>query len=141
MKEKAKRTERMTYAQRKGVGKLHVNLSDADKEKFQHRWTADYPGKVAEREAMGYERVTHSVEGGAVRHGGSHEDGKQMKKVLMRIPREFYDEDQAAKRDEHQELMDRIEANPMEREAQGEISSVQQNHGKMVQAQANLEIG
>jgi len=139
MKEKNERKERVKYGQRKSAGKLALNLSEAEKQRSEHRWASDRPGRIAELEDAGYERVTTDVEGGSVRHGGSHANGDGMKMVLMRTPREFYDEDAKAKKAERDALMSQVKESPLDRKARQDVSDVSGDHVQM--SEERLEIG
>ena len=68
---------------------------------FNDNWKKE-PGRVERARAAGYEIVQHERSGETA---GTNEDGSEIKGVLMRIPQELYDQDQALKNRE----MDKID--------------------------------
>ena len=63
---------------------------------FNDKWRIE-PGRIQRARAAGYEFVEDEQSGSSV---GTNEDGSEVKGVLMRIPKELYDEDQALKNKE-----------------------------------------
>jgi len=63
---------------------------------FNDNWRKE-PGRIQRAKMAGYEMVAHERSGEAV---GTNEDGSEITGVLMRIPKEVYEEDQAAKQRE-----------------------------------------
>ena len=63
---------------------------------FNANWRKE-PGRIERAKMAGYEVVEHPRSGESV---GTNDDGSEIKGVLMRIPKELYDEDQAAKQRE-----------------------------------------
>jgi len=91
--------------------RLHVPDEDKDPN-FEYRWINDDPGRIEAAKKGGWETVSKGdttvgdpdVTTGNTDLGsatslvvGKHESGAGKRAVLMRIPREWYDEDQAAK--------------------------------------------
>jgi hypothetical protein len=64
---------------------------------FNDNWRKE-PGRIRRAKNAGYEIVDHEITGMSV---GSNDDGSEIKAVLMRLPKELYDADQALK---HKEL-------------------------------------
>lgn len=97
------------------VGGPRDILTVANKDpNYVYRWVNDTPGRLEKFKDAGYEVVTqdHEVGSKAVDRGSklgsaiTKSVGGQITAVLMRIPREWYDEDQAAKQAE----LDALEA-------------------------------
>ena len=72
---------------------------------FNDNWRKE-PGRLQRAVMAGYEPVEHERSGEAV---GTNEDGSEIKGVLMRIPKELYDEDQELKQQE----IDKVDAQIM----------------------------
>jgi hypothetical protein len=68
---------------------------------FNDKWRKE-PGRIQRALSAGYEMVEHERSGDTV---GTNEDGSEVKGVLMRIPKELYDQDQALKN----EALDKID--------------------------------
>ena len=68
---------------------------------FNDNWRHK-PGRIERARKAGYELVNHGRSGESV---GTNEDGSEINGVLMRIPKEFYDEDQGLK----QRQVDRVD--------------------------------
>ena len=86
--------------------KLDVRLDKSDRERFQYRWVNGDPGRVQDLRDRGYEIVDDphiEDDRGAERRVGRTETGSTMKARLMRVPKDFYEEDQAQKREIHEE--------------------------------------
>lgn len=85
---------------------------------YVRRWVNDTPGRIAAAEKAGYEHVTEGDQKRSI-NAGVNEDGSVMRAHLMEIPKEFYDEDQAAKQkpiDEFEEqLRRRVQSDPSSR--------------------------
>ena len=93
------------------LGQIRMKLKAPEREGYIRRWACDRPGRIEELLDAGYEFV--SKESGACETGditarqghdsriqrvvGTHDTGEPMVAYLMETPREFYDEDQAAK--------------------------------------------
>lgn len=99
---KPKHTERkVTRENRVPFGVMEQRFSDVPKNDgfkyhvFNDNWQKD-PGRVERALNAGYERVEHVNSGKTV---GTNDDGTQIKGVLMRIPKEWHEEDKA-KREE-----------------------------------------
>jgi len=60
---------------------------------FNDQWKKE-PGRIQRAKMAGYEMVDNPVSGITV---STNEDGSEVKGVLMRIPKELYDKDQAVK--------------------------------------------
>lgn len=60
---------------------------------FNDNWRKE-PGRIKRAQMAGYEIVEHERSGGTC---GTNDDGSEIKEVLMRIPQELYDQDQALK--------------------------------------------
>jgi hypothetical protein len=67
---------------------------------FNDNWKKE-PGRVKRALKAGYEIVDHFESGGNV---GTNDDGTEIKGVLMRIPKELYEQDQAAKEGKRMEV-------------------------------------
>ena len=95
---------------------------------YVYRWVNDVPGRIAAFKEGGYEVVTSDNEVGdkTVDRGSklgsaiTKSVGGQITAVLMRIPREWYDEDQAAKQKE----VDILEATMRDQSQRGDYGSV-----------------
>ena len=116
----AKREERQT---RTPVGGARDVLTVPNKDpNYAYRWVLDVPGRLQRFEEGGYEQVREDLEVGqkTVDRGtqlGSvvtKSGGGNSKLVLMRIPKEWYDEDQKAKQDAIDELEDTMQAESKE---------------------------
>jgi hypothetical protein len=91
---------------RKPFGRAQAKLAYPDREGYVRRWFNDTPGRIQRAKDAGYEHVVDPrtknpvtlVVGVAERGGG-------LSAFLMEIPREFYEEDFAAK----QEALDEID--------------------------------
>lgn len=80
-----------------------------DDDKFHYRvfndnWKKE-PGRIQRAMDAGYEAVAHEVTGMSV---GTNDDGSEIKGVLMRIPKEWYDEDQELKNKELDKIDEQI---------------------------------
>lgn len=92
-----------------GRDKLAVANQDPN---YVYRWVNDVPGRIEQLKERGYEVVTQNVEVGqsTVDRGTNTGSGRSIQVgggvtgVLMRIPREYYQEDQAAKAAENDAL-------------------------------------
>ncbi|MBW2003085.1 MAG: hypothetical protein JRI72_00510 [Deltaproteobacteria bacterium] len=71
---------------------------------FNDNWRKE-PGRIQRARAAGYEVVDDPMSGGTV---GTNDDGTEIKGVLMRIPQELYDEDQAKKNRELDKIDEQI---------------------------------
>ena len=120
------KTERV---KRVPVGGPRNILTVAQKDpNFVYRWVNDVPGRIAAFKEGGYEVVTSDNEVGdkTVDRGSklgsaiTKSVGGQITAVLMRIPKEWYDEDQAAKQKE----VDVLEATMRDQSQRGDYGSV-----------------
>ena len=116
----AKREERQT---RTPVGGARDVLTVPNKDpNYVYRWVLDAPGRIQRFEDGGYEQVREDLEVGqktvdrgsqlgsvVTKHGGGNS-----KLVLMRIPKEWYDEDQQAKTDAIDALEDTMQVDAKE---------------------------
>jgi hypothetical protein len=96
---------------------------------YEYRWVYDTPGRVERYKEGGYEVVTENLEIGQKQVGQETKLGSAITKrsgvgtlVLMRIPKEWYDEDQAAK----QERVDALEDSMREDVRRGQIPGSQE---------------
>jgi hypothetical protein len=71
---------------------------------FNDQWSKE-PGRIERAQAAGYEAVDEPLSRQPV---GVNEDGSPIMGVLMRIPKEWYDEDQAAKQVELDKVDEQI---------------------------------
>lgn len=83
---------------------------------FEYRVVADRRGRIEQLTERGYEIVTHETEVGDKRVGVPTQEGSPVKinlgrgeqGYLMRIPKEWYEEDQAAKQEEIAEIEEQM---------------------------------
>lgn len=89
-----------------GMPQRRFQVPKEDGEKYHYHIFNDNwrhrPDRIQRALAAGYEMVEHDRSG---ENTGTNEDGSEIKGVLMRIPKELYDEDQALKNRE----MDKID--------------------------------
>lgn len=109
-----------------------LNYEDKDPN-FVYRFVNDTPGRVQEFLEMGYEHVDHgkvgesrvdkrSADGSRTQvHVGKGEQG-----FLMRIPKEFYDEDQKVK----QEYVDATETSTKREALDGTYGKLELTHSR-----------
>lgn len=71
---------------------------------FNDNWKKE-PGRIQRALKAGYEVVDDEQSGSTV---GTNEDGSEFKGILMRIPKELYDEDQAVKNKELDKIDEQI---------------------------------
>lgn len=75
--------------------------SGLDHDKYRYRWINDSPGRIEAATAGGYTPVTakEKIQGGDVNSSHSIVNNRAtgQRSVLMKIPRELYEEDQKAK--------------------------------------------
>ena len=93
-----------------------------DDEKYHYRvfndnWKKE-PGRVKRAQNAGYEVVDDKITGTSV---GTNEDGSEIKAVLMRIPKEWYDEDQAKKAAKLDEVDKQIYGEPRKQNRYGDV--------------------
>jgi len=89
-----------------GVPQRRFIIPKEDQEKYNYHifndnWKKE-PGRVQRALAAGYELVEHERSGD---NAGTNDDGSEIKQVLMRQPKEFYDKDKALKDEE----MDKVD--------------------------------
>jgi hypothetical protein len=99
------RTDRIPF----GTPTQRFILPREDQEKFHYHvfndnWRKE-PGRIQRARMAGYEVVDHERSGETT---GTNDDGTEIKGVLMRIPKETYDQDQAAKQQEIDKVDDQI---------------------------------
>ena len=92
-----------------GVPTQRFSISKEDAEKYHHHvfndnWRKE-PGRIQRAMSAGYELVENERSGESA---GTNDDGSEIKGVLMRIPKELYDQDQAAKQKEIDKVDDQI---------------------------------
>ena len=121
--------ERAERPKRVPVGGPRNILTVAQKDpNYVYRWVNDVPGRIAAFKEGGYEVVTSDNEVGdkTVDRGSklgsaiTKSVGGQITAVLMRIPKEWYDEDQEAKQKE----VDTLEATMRDQSQRGDYGSV-----------------
>jgi len=100
-----------------------MNCPDDD-EKFHYRvfndnWRKE-PGRIQRAKNAGYEEVDHEITGMAV---GTNDDGSEIKAVLMRIPKEWYDEDQAKKAEKLDEIDKQIYGETKKKNRYGSVQT------------------
>lgn len=82
------------------LGMPQTKLAYPPIEGFATRWINDSPGRLAFAQDHGWEFVTEDHDGRDTRVGrrvGVNEDGSPMMAFLMKLRREFFEEDKAAK--------------------------------------------
>ena len=71
---------------------------------FNDNWRKE-PGRIERAKMAGYELVEHDRSGD---NAGTNDDGSEIRQVLMRIPKEMYEADQAAKNKEMDKVDEQI---------------------------------
>ena len=85
---------------RKPFGHIEQKLSYPKREGFVRRWFNDSPGRIIRAIEAGYAHVVDDRTGkNAELLGGKDERGHPVMMYLMEIPKDFYDEDFAAKQE------------------------------------------
>jgi hypothetical protein len=101
--ERTERTERIPF------GSPEQKLGVKQDPGFHYRWFNDNwrkePGRIQRAKAAGYEVVDEPKSG---RNVGTNEDGSEIKGVLMRIPKKWYEEDRKAKARELDKIDEQI---------------------------------
>ena len=102
---KLKHPDRLERTKRVPFGVPVQRFSSPDEDGFKYRvfndnWKKE-PGRIQRAMSAGYETVEHERSGDTV---GTNEDGSEMKGVLMRIPKELYDQDQVEKQKENDKI-------------------------------------
>ena len=100
-----KETSRERTRKRIPIGYRNLLTVEGKEDDFEYRWVNDVDGRPEKMEEVGYEPVTHKVSVGDSAVGRASQLGSAVsrpvgggqKAVLMRIPKEWYDEDQAEK--------------------------------------------
>lgn len=92
-----------------GVPSQRFSVSKEDTAKYHYHvfndnWRKE-PGRIQRAMSAGYEVVEHERSGET---SGTNDDGSEIKGVLMRIPKEFYEQDQAAKQQEIDKVDEQI---------------------------------
>jgi len=102
---------------RKPFGAPELSLSAPAREGFTRRWFNDNwfakPGRILRAKEAGYERA----EGYEPRVVGPNKTGTAIKAVLMEIPTEWYDEDQAVKQKKNDRIEEMVEQGTIEEKA------------------------
>lgn len=114
-------------------GNRNVLTVDGKEDGFFYRWVLDAGDRVSRFKRAGYEPVTHEVEVGDARAATVNQLGSVVeasagggsKLVLMRIPLEYYNEDQKAKMDE----VDALEAS-MGKNVDGQYGKLDISRGR-----------
>jgi len=106
---KPKNQEKVGRKERVPFGGPQQRFSVSEKDGFAYRvfndnWKKD-PERIKKALAAGYEFVSEDQSG---KSAGTNEDGTVIRGVLMRIPEEFYREDQAAKQSEIDKIDEQI---------------------------------
>lgn len=99
------KTTRKRRPKRTPIGRRNILTVDKRDPKFEYRWVNDVDGRLQMFEEAGYEAVREPTEVGDPRAGDASQLGSTVRKpvgggksaVLMRIPKDFYQEDQGAK--------------------------------------------
>ncbi len=97
--------KRITRRSLKPMGALEVNESDLDRGKFVYRWVNDK--NVQRKGQLGYEIATIDGEQDR-RHANFSKEAASTHTVLMRIPKEDYEEIQQYKKQVNDEQMESI---------------------------------
>jgi len=108
------RTERVPFGQ--PVQRFTISKEDRKKYHyhiFNDNWKKD-PGRIQRALAAGYEVVEHDRSRESV---GTNEDSTEIKGILMRLPTELYEEDQAAKQKKIDEIDNQIYRGKLEQAA------------------------
>lgn len=106
-----RKKRRMSFREATQRTKLDVRLSPEERAKFGYRWVNNDAGRIQELLDRGYEIVDDPEiddDRGAERRVGRNEDGSKMNARLMRIPREFMEEDNAEKREMRRETIESV---------------------------------
>jgi hypothetical protein len=115
-------------AERTPLGSFRTKLNVADKDPaYEYRWVNDTPGRIEQAQAGGYEHVTDATTGETGETNtdvgsrtssivGRTEDGKGLRAYLMRIPKDFYDADQAEKQKVNDQIDEAIHGGSVEGE-------------------------
>lgn len=104
-------TRRMTYREASQRTKLDIRVPEAQLKKYGFRWVNDDPGRIQHLQDLGYEIVDQPNiidERGTERRVGRNVDGSKMNARLMRIPREFIEEDEEVRRERRKEQLDSV---------------------------------
>lgn len=111
-------TQRPTRKERIPVNGARDILTVKDKDpNYEYRWVIDVPGRLDKFKQAGYEVVTADLEIGQKAVDSNEKLGSAIitsrggaTLVLMRIPKEWYDEDQKAKQDKVDALEETLQA-------------------------------
>lgn len=87
--------ERRAKRRRADIGTAEYRLNAPAREGFKRRWVNDTTGRIDRYHADGWDVVQE--DGTDRRHVDTSKEGKQIDAVLMEIPDEFYEENQAEK--------------------------------------------
>lgn len=114
-------------------GNRNVLTVNGKEDGFYYRWVLDAGDRINRFKRAGYEVVTHEVEVGDARVGTASPVGSPVTAsngggsslILMRIPLEYYEEDQKAKMDE----VDALEAS-MGKNVDGQYGKLDISRGR-----------
>ncbi len=101
------REERETRKKRRPLGGPSLKLDYPTRPGYHRHWMNDHKNRLHDADETGYEFVEEDHDGRQMkvtRRVGVHEDGSPMLAYLMEIRQEFYDDDQAAKQAEVDEI-------------------------------------
>jgi hypothetical protein len=106
---KLKHPDRLERSTRVPFGTPVKRFNVPDNDGFHYRvfndnWRKE-PGRIQRTLSAGYEVVEHERSGETT---GTNDDGSEIKGVLMRIPQELYDQDQALKQKEIDKVDEQI---------------------------------
>lgn len=119
IQEREARTERIPF----GTPEQKWNTPDDDDyhyRVFNDNWKKE-PGRVQRAMRAGYEVVDDKKSGMNV---GTNDDGSEIKGVLMRIPRKFYEEDQGKKARELDKIDEQIHGGKFDKNLTNTYGSV-----------------
>lgn len=90
-----------------------VDESKLDRKNFSYRWVNDVRGRVAKLESQDWERVSAEEAGGSVdRHADIENSSRaEMRAVLMRKPKDWYDDDHKRKQVANDDRMRSVASN------------------------------
>lgn len=100
---RAERRRRSTAALAGQGRRLYVPPEVTENNDFSYRFFNDDPGRIEDFKRIGWEIVTDKriatddIGSGVAKFAGTHKDGSTRRAVLMRLPREFAEEDARAK--------------------------------------------
>jgi len=122
--EETKRERRRKPGQTIAAGiKLHVDESKLDRQKYSYRFANDKNGRVQQLQASDWDIAPEGAKDGSVHstHAGA-EEGKPYNAVLMRKPKDWYDEDMKEKQRPLDEMDEAIRRGNTEHKANERIA-------------------